>query len=194
MRRIHDTNLVFVHVPKTAGQSIVNAFGLEHITTDHDNIQDKKYFSPPYVRFLVIRDPVSRFISAYNYNMEQPVWDYKSPTHLLRRIVHSTDNINDFIQLVLDKRINPTDSKTSPVHFIPQSRYIDINKPNIILKFENLNNDIKKIIPFAKKYYKGLKVINKSKETNSVKIISEKSIGIIRQWYGNDEIYYRFTT
>ena len=68
MRQIHDTNLVFLHIPKTAGMAVVSAFGLEHSPTDHmmSRPQDKAFLGSQYVRFLVFRDPFARFVSAYN--------------------------------------------------------------------------------------------------------------------------------
>ena len=69
MRQIHDTNLVFIHIPKTAGMAVVSAFGLEHRSTDHmmSREEDRAFLGSEYVRFLVFRDPLARFVSAYKY-------------------------------------------------------------------------------------------------------------------------------
>ena len=63
------TNTIFVHIPKCAGQSV--GFGLYGHTVHHSKIASMFEVDPVFCRnaykFAVVRDPVERFLSAYNY-------------------------------------------------------------------------------------------------------------------------------
>ena len=70
MHRIPGTNLVFVHIPKTAGQAVRAAFGMKsssdaHSTSSED---DQMLMAPRFVRFCVVRHPIQRFVSAYLFH------------------------------------------------------------------------------------------------------------------------------
>lgn len=50
VRHIPNTNLVFVHIPKTAGQAVMDFFGLSHKSSDH-SVREKEYSGGEFVRF-----------------------------------------------------------------------------------------------------------------------------------------------
>ena len=142
MRRIHDTNLVFVHIPKTAGMSITSAFGLEHDTKDHSISVNDKLLSDKYIRFAVLRDPIDRFISAYNYNKNKPVGNFNNPSTRLRQIINQCSNIDTFITYVKSKNLPINDPKEKILHFANQSYWYDNGKPSIILDFQNISHEM----------------------------------------------------
>lgn len=65
---IHDC--IFIHIPKTAGSSIARLLGLEvssHLTYQ-ELIRTEFYAGNPELPvFAIVRDPLARFISLYNY-------------------------------------------------------------------------------------------------------------------------------
>lgn len=68
-----ETRTIFIHVPKAAGSSIgENLYGTP--STGHYEWQYYKHENPDYFRdffkFTFVREPVSRFMSAYNYLLD----------------------------------------------------------------------------------------------------------------------------
>jgi hypothetical protein len=66
---IRARDLLFIHIPKTAGMSISRALYGQHVT--HCTIRYYAKVAPELVvsapSFAVVRDPVRRFLSAYGY-------------------------------------------------------------------------------------------------------------------------------
>lgn len=61
---------VFVHIPKNAGTSIVEAFGMTiegHVPWHEYEGRCFDRSGVPYFRFCVVRDPMSRVVSCYEY-------------------------------------------------------------------------------------------------------------------------------
>lgn len=67
---IHDYKLIFIHIPKCAGRSISDAFGLSF---DHYTAAFYKQHQPElwqeYRKFTIVRNPLDRFVSMYHYMM-----------------------------------------------------------------------------------------------------------------------------
>lgn len=67
---VHEKECIFVHIPKSAGKSIALAvYGSDK--PGHYFLEDYRYFDGDsfkrYFKFAFVREPVSRFISAYNF-------------------------------------------------------------------------------------------------------------------------------
>jgi hypothetical protein len=71
-RRYNDlTHSIFIHIPKTAGTSMLQAIGAPvlgrlHVDYTHYMQSDPKRFAS-YYKFAVVRDPVDRVYSCYKY-------------------------------------------------------------------------------------------------------------------------------
>jgi len=160
MRQIHDTNLVFIHIPKTAGMAVVSAFGLEHSPTDHmmSRPQDKAFLGSQYVRFLVFRDPFARFVSAYKYSLSM-LENHHGNSAREDILNHGLDkDVNAFLAHYADKPARLLKN----LHFVPQWFYYVNGKPSIVLKQESLATDIEIIANLAPQHFVGLSVQNKS--------------------------------
>ena len=76
----HERNLIFVHIPKNAGTSIIKAMAteVENIFMDATIEEYKEHYKDywdKYKKFTVIRDPIDRFISAYKFaRMKESGW------------------------------------------------------------------------------------------------------------------------
>lgn len=65
---IPERKLIFLHIPKCAGQSVEKALGFKHQHRHHKrNDLPENWFE--YLRFTFVRHPLSRFLSACNYNL-----------------------------------------------------------------------------------------------------------------------------
>lgn len=66
----HRRKLKMIHVPKTGGTAVIGALGLERIGY-HDSWSVYPSETASYVSFTVVRDPLARFVSQYNFGMSK---------------------------------------------------------------------------------------------------------------------------
>jgi hypothetical protein len=185
MRQIHDTSLVFIHIPKTAGMAVVNAFGLEHQTLDHSIFSptDLQLLDSRFVRFTVFRNPVTRFESAYKYSLSM-LQAYRGNSVREDILNHGLDkDVNLFLSFYQDKRQRLLSNR----HFIPQGYYYLKCKPSIVLRQEQLATDIDIVARLAPQHFVGLAEKNKSPSHADVNTtLNEKSVETVNQLYQND--------
>jgi len=116
----HNTELLFIHIPKAAGISVVEAlYGTTascHATAlDYKN-EDASKFNNAFVVSLV-RHPLTRLVSAYNYLYDggrceiDEVWR--------ERYIKPYADINDFVKCGLKLAI-----QERAEHFIPQTEFL----------------------------------------------------------------------
>ena len=128
-----------------------------------------------FITFTVVRDPVDRIISEYNWRMKE-----------------NSPGINKFIDKSLTKPLN----FSNDCHLIPQSEYLTDyygNKIENILRFTHLESDLKK---FCGKYNLSVNIphnkINKSTPKATIKDISSFNLNQIKKYYDSDyEILHR---
>lgn len=140
MHRIPGTDIVFVHIPKTAGIAIRRAFGMRTVAEAHstNTARDQRLMAPRFIRFCVIRHPIERFVSAFLYNRW---YSDQNPTGVRGVIqkVGATEDINRFIDAARQGEVKL--GRFS--HFRAQTRFIMQTRPQIILRHENLSQDIR---------------------------------------------------
>lgn len=77
-----DHKLLFVHIPKNAGTSLEKSLSTRH-TGHHSWMHYRDNYASEwrdYISFAVLRDPIKRFISCYNYaRMEKSFWHTSIP-------------------------------------------------------------------------------------------------------------------
>lgn len=162
---------IFIHIPKTAGTSLfepnrnfieyighivetgnvdINTLGINKIK---ENKSDK-------IIFTIIRNPYTRFISAYNYLKNGGI---NTSLDLSYKKILDSISLDEFINL-LDKYI------LEIIHFVPQYCYITCNNKIVndikIIKFENIDNELAEI---------GINNISKS-NIGTVKYIEELTL------------------
>ena len=135
--------LVFVHIPKTAGRSVTSIIQKYHIcacigheypsgiNVNHLGAIKSKFINCTF--FTVVRNPYTRFISAYNYLMNPHGLDQEYTLFLNE---HSFEYIIE----------NLEDLKNKIMHFVPQFYFVR-GKYVKICKFENLEADLMEISP-----------------------------------------------
>jgi len=150
----HKRRLIFFHLPKNAGTSIIRAMAMddeERIFMDASIEEYKEHYKDywdKYKKFTVIRDPIDRFISAYKFaRMKESGWFSVSGENGLEKHDHydicSSMDINEYTSYIYE---NPRSYNRWNYHQTIQLS----NKNNEIeidyfVRFENLQEDLKKI-------------------------------------------------
>jgi hypothetical protein len=140
---------IFLHIPKCAGQSIGKSFSIKH-NHRHHKLNDLPEDLDNYLRFTFIRHPVSRFISAHNYNkllayktiraIEAMPSALLSPAKQFRlNLIKTNPDINNVVDdLCLGKM-------KKILFFKPQSNWILRGKPQFVGRVENIEDDFEKL-------------------------------------------------
>lgn len=149
-------NLLYIHIPKTAGTSIEDWFfryyTLKHVVRNkHATIQYKNLSSLDLFKFSTIRNPFSRAVSWYQEAYSLILLNETTTKFNIPILTKENwdKGFDYFIQNFFDlERSNPdiTDILISPSY--NQFDYISINNKivmNEILRFENLDEDFQKI-------------------------------------------------
>tara|TARA_Y100000004_G_C8946508_1_gene426496 strand:+ start:597 stop:1205 length:609 start_codon:yes stop_codon:yes gene_type:complete len=171
----HERKLIFIHIPKNAGTSIIKAMGVENMLMDKTVKEYKEHYDEywdRYKKFTVVRDPIDRFISAYKFaRMKESGWFSASGKDGLEKHAHyelcNKMDINEYTSYLYKNR------KEYNRWNIPQT-FIILNENSEIeidyyVRFENLQKDLKKI---------GIENIQK---LNSSKIEDDKVIRLTRK-------------
>jgi len=77
-RQFRRDRAVFIHVPKCAGSALLDAwlgFQTGHVTAAEYRAADPSFFDRAYV-FAFVRDPVARFVSAYDHLQTGDLWPF----------------------------------------------------------------------------------------------------------------------
>jgi len=189
----HEKKLIFIHIRKNAGTSIIKAMGVENLymdkTIEEYKEQYKNYWND-YTKFTSIRDPIDRFISAYKFaRMKESGWFSATGEEGLEKHDHydlcNSMDINEYTSYIYK---NP---KKFNRWIIPQTFHI-LNKDdeieiNYYVRYENLLEDLKKI------GIDGIEKLNSSKVENDKLIqLTRKSKNMLYEIYDIDyqNFYY----
>lgn len=193
--------ITFIHIPKTAGISFIKTYedsGIKFWGHDirkkwfryfPDNIQTfySKYLpfiaKEHFFAFAVVRNTWDRVFSAYNYlKNDKGNDDDKKEAEIY---VKPYDNFTDFVINGLE-----TASKEQ-LHFFPQTKWIynslGVSVMNDLIKYEDLENGIKKVMQKLKIPYKPLPFYNKSGNSDYKTHYTKETIDIVAKIY-KDEI------
>lgn len=137
---IYEQQCIFIHIPRTAGSSMVKAGIHEvygHVGIDWYYNKDRKFAEDTF-KFAFVRNTWDRIHSSYHYivNSSNHSKDYKFKNEHLKKV-------ESFEQFVLDELQKPHIQEF--MHFKPQVEYLQINgktKVDFIGKFETLTKDI----------------------------------------------------
>lgn len=117
---VQQAGVLFVHVPKNAGQSVSDA--LYRVQVRHNSIRYYRRTMPDLARlpsFAILRDPADRFLSAYHYGLSGGTPDNRI-THGLRHRYMRFRSVDEALDHVEQAR-SPYDIDHI---FRPQSWYV----------------------------------------------------------------------
>jgi chondroitin 4-sulfotransferase 11 len=171
----HEKKLIFIHIPKNAGTSIIKAMGVENMYMDKTIKEYKEHYEDywnEYKKFTVVREPIDRFISAYKFaRMDESGWFSATGEESLEKHHHyelcNEMNINEYISY-LYKNPEKFNRWISPQTFIISNENGE-REIDYYVKYENLLEDLQKI------------GIDKIEKLNSSKIKDEKTIELTKK-------------
>ncbi len=166
----HEKKLIFIHIPKNAGTSIIKAMGVENLFMDKTIEEYKEHYGDywnEYKKFTVVREPIDRFISAYKFaRMDESGWFSATGEEGLEKHHHyelcNEMNINEYVYY-LYKNPEKFNRWISPQTFIILNENGE-REIDYYVRYENLLEDLQKI------------GIDKIEKLNSSKIKDEKTI------------------
>ena len=171
----HEKKLIFIHIPKNAGTSIIKAMGVENLFMDNTIKEYKEHYGDywnEYKKFTVVREPIDRFISAYKFaRMDESGWFSATGEEGLEKHHHyelcNEMNINEYISY-LYKNPEKFNRWISPQTFIISNENGE-REIDYYVRYENLLEDLQKI------------GIDKIEKLNSSKIKDEKTIELTKK-------------
>lgn len=213
---IDSIKIIFIHIPKTGGtfiekklQKLAKKYNEDKLMSSHYTINHYLDKIDKYIVFGVIRNPYDRIMSTYNMCVKS--WE-KGNSILINTYIklNKPETFEAFIQNlyilfknnelpwqnVSNKEMDKvcSSSKKFAVHLVPQYYYfrnyenkIGIKKENI-LKYESLDNELKK---FINNNYKDNKIVNDYFKNNIICNTNIKKTYNIQKIYPNliDMIY-----
>lgn len=189
-------NLLFIHIPKNGGTSIIEHFNMSphgHFRWDnHPNFNNRFLY-----KFSVVRNPWDRILSNYTYSkLEKSFWHSSNGTSVYGPhpdyFLLKDKTFSDCIELLYK---NPKLFRHEG--WSNQSDYIIDNNNNImvdrIIKFENIDNEIYDMVEKLNlKIQKNLPHINISKKSEFKKFFKKSEVEIVEEIYKKDIINFKY--
>lgn len=184
----YSSKCIFIHIPKSAGKSIAMAvygsdkpghyFAKDYLWCDRQAYKDS-------FKFCFVRDPVTRFISAYNFLSKGGT--AKGDMDFKHEVIDKYKDINHFVMEWVDDR-----TILMKEHFLPQVYFTHVNGENsmdFLGKYENIDEDYRKLrarLPFLPILPK----LNKSQK--GVVQLTPESIKRLKEIYSVDYEAYGY--
>ncbi|MBT5698833.1 MAG: sulfotransferase family 2 domain-containing protein [Flavobacteriales bacterium] len=195
LNAFNNKKIIFIHMPKTAGISLVKSIFGDVTLEGHRSVSFyKQVFGSRYsdfFTFTIVRNPWDRLYSAYKF-LEKGGMNIHDKNAFETHLSIYRD-FEDFVLNGLNKKIT-----LEIMHLIPQHEFVCDKNGKIIVdhigRFENLNKSIEKINDILKSDFK-LEHHNKTDKKNYKDIYTTKMIEKVHQIYQKDiDIFeYKFS-
>ena len=187
--------LIFLHIPKCAGQSVESAFGFRHDHSHHKR-NDLPEDWRNYLRFTFVRHPISRFLSACNYNLRVALRTEKqlrrtSDANLSRtkryrlHLLDARPSISDMVNDLHQGRLRRLTT------FQPQALWLRAGQPQFIGRVERFEQDLRHLFQLIDPQTQGrtaapMPHTNQSPSRLSASELSKRELRRIRSYYRHD--------
>ena len=186
--------LLFLHIPKCAGQSVQKAFGVVH-HHQHHKLNDFPEDWQDYFRFTFVRHPVHRFFSACNYNLRVALKTQQQLQHVPIEQLSATKRY----RLYLAEERPSLAAIAGDLHrnrlrklitFKRQARWLRRGEPQFIGRVERFDQDfsllMRLIAPGRQLRRTQAPHINRSASTLRLDDLSTRELGWIVDYYAKD--------
>lgn len=184
----YNENLIFIHIPKAAGMSVVKTLygkSVSNHASANDYIKQNKYLFKKAYSFAITRNPYTRAFSAYNYlqaagmNPIDKVW---KDIFIKKYETFESFLINGGLKYAIDNDAQ---------HFIPQHKFIfdekDVSLCNFIGQIEEMKDVEKHLTTVLGVEITFSKVnVTSSNSIDINKIYTKKMLRVVNELYGKD--------
>lgn len=141
-----DLRCIFIHIPKTAGVSVLAALAGDRLRASHKPVRYYEQFYPAELRqsfvFSITRNPYSRLHSAYSFLQQGGLND--GDARWARENLRQFSSFEDFVLSLRSHAVRRRILRWR--HFIPQTWYLTGRDRRISVdmfcRFESLDHDI----------------------------------------------------
>jgi len=207
----HKFKAIFVHIPKTAGQSMeqMEFAGFE---------AEKKHFSlsmfekeitemgkdpNEYYKWCFSRNPYSRLVSAYTWGINNHRKEYLSDITSFEDFIDKIEQFYDFNEESSKRCLTEPPSwiqKRIGIHVAPQTDFINGMASNVdfIGKFEKIEDDFEKLCDNIENHSgmriqnRKLSIIGKTKHKHFMKYYTRRTLDKINRIYKNDFKVFKY--
>lgn len=200
----YDKNkIIFVHIPKNGGSSITKTLS-KYIACTHHNVDFRK-INENYLNLIILRDPISRFISAVNYTVNHYKTEYIN-YKLLHNNFISADNwasalfdTNHMYHKEVIQSVKPHRLRT---YDIVNNQKLDIkwqfahqnlwhHQPSFVLLFDYLNEEFKYFCENILQIH-DLNLIHINSSHGNTYISEKNKIQLINYYYSDHILYAKY--
>lgn len=183
--RFHALKTIFIHIPKSAGTSLgeamFNTGRTGHFEWYYYKAENPKAFET-YYKFCFVREPVSRFLSAYSYLINGGKDDYDAA---MGSDVAKYGGVNEFIEFGLKR-----DRWSRLRHFRPQSLLVCDAEGKIMVdfvgRFERFDEDCQVVAKQLDFEFTPEKVNVTKKKKTSAGELTDRSLAVLYEIYRSD--------
>ncbi|MCB1086921.1 MAG: sulfotransferase family 2 domain-containing protein, partial [Verrucomicrobiae bacterium] len=134
-----------------------------------------------YFKFAVVRDPVSRFLSAWRYLRKMPIHPALNNSK-----IHERDTLAEWMETV---RADPN-LLDDIVHFLPQRRFVCDSEGRVLVdhlfRFESITSQWKTICGILNQPFRPLPRVNESAPMTIIDAPPDWMHGWITEFYADD--------
>jgi len=186
LNAFNEKNIIFIHIPKTAGISLMRSIFGDVTLEGHRSVSFyKQVFGDRYSNFFtfsIVRNPWDRLYSAYKFLEKGGI--NRHDKHAFETHLSTYKDFEDFVLNGLNERII-----WEIMHFIPQYDFVCDNNGKIIVdyvgQFENLNRSLDEINDILKLAFE-LGHYNKTDKKDYKDIYTTEMIEKVHQVYQKD--------
>lgn len=179
--------LLFIHIPKTAGLSVCNAFGSNTQTHNPLSHYESLCDVSEYFKFTIVRNPWDRFLSAYFYlkgsdRVMKAIEQGNINIERLHDKISEFDTFDDFCEY---SRETPRLMKFN-VHFRPQVSFLEDGIFDFIGRYENLSASLRYVCDVNDIPMVDIPHINQSDHLHYAEYYNSNTIELVQDFYAED--------